>query len=255
MGLIIGDSAYALSEYPTEWNGLPIVGWGFYIGGNTPHVWTAAEVALLKAAPHIRYLIPIFTRSVPGDAAQGQSDAAWALEAMQQLGQPKGTIVQLDYESAVDAAYEVAFDATVRADGYLMELYGSASTVVKNPEPSGGYDEAAWTGRDYAPTSTGDQFTDTGPFDLNDFRTDAPLWDLHPAPIAQEETVKLYAAPRSNAPGAVKDVFVFGNGQYTHVSDPTIYKDLVGLGWEPQEINYPTHAWLLATWGGTPVTA
>jgi hypothetical protein len=264
VGLIIGDSAYPLSSYPVSWNGLPVVGWGFYIGGNTPHVWASAEVAALKLAPNIRYLVPIFTRSNPGDAAEARVDAAAALARMQVLGQPKGTVMQLDYETAVDASYAEAFDAAVQAGGYLMELYGSAATVVKNPRPSGGYDEAGWTGRDYAPTDTADQFVDVGPYDLNDFRSTAPLWDVRPAaapaPTLQETDmpylISVSPDPTGTPGNTGSGLFTVDGGTVTHIPDLTpTGKGLVARFGEPVAVSPAYYQNLIASSSPVAVSA
>lgn len=181
--MIIGDSAWPPATYPTEFNGLPVIGWCVYIGGNTPHVWTDAEIQNLKAQPHIRYLLPIFTRSHP-QGADAVADATVAVAWAEAHGQPAGTLIMWDYETAVDSAYERDVDGYLRSYSFHEVLYGSKSTVTQNARPSGGYDEAAWTGADYAPGDTGDQFVDVGAYDLNEFRSTAPLWDLHPAPVA-----------------------------------------------------------------------
>jgi hypothetical protein len=73
-------------------------------------------------------------------------------------------------------------------------------------------------------------------------------------PTDDEETLKLYIAPRSGANGAPEDVFAFGNGEYVWVQDPGIYSDLQPLWGPAQAINYPTHAFLLATYHGTPAS-
>lgn len=201
--MLIADSAYPPKTYPPSWNGQPIVGWGFYIGGNTPHVWTAAEVAELKS--RYRYLLPIYTCSNPANR-DAVVDAHAAVTALQSFGL-RGCLVQLDYETAVDSAYESEFGAVLAAAGYVLELYGSATSVAKNLRPDGGYDEASWTGRDTPPTDTADQFVDVGAYDLNDFRPSAPLWDTTaptpaaPAAAIEEETDMQQIDPTTVHPG------------------------------------------------------
>lgn len=173
--MLIADSAYPLTTYPPTWNGVPIEGWGFYLGGNTPHVWTSQEVAAL--ALRYRYLLPIYTCSNPA-GRDPAADARQFVDELRALGVPRGVLVQLDYETAIDSAYEIEFAAALRAAGYVVELYGSASTVAQNLRPDGGYDAAAWTGRDTPPADTAEQFVDVGAYDLNDFRPTAPLWDV-----------------------------------------------------------------------------
>lgn len=183
MGYIIGDSAYPPTSYPTVFQGQPIVGWCVYIGGNTPHPWTAAEIARLKAQPWCRYIVPIFTRSNPQNASAAQ-DVAIAVWWAKTYGQPSGTLTMWDAETAVAPAYYSSVDKLLRlGDGDLEILYGSKATVTQNPRPSGGYDEASWTGQDYAPADTADQFGSWDAYDLNDFKSTAPLWDLRSVPV------------------------------------------------------------------------
>ncbi len=111
--------------------------------------------------------------------ADAATVAAWA----RAQGQPRATLTMLDFETAVDSAYELAFDQSLRgADGDLEVLYGSKSTVTRNTAPSGGYDEADWTGSvPGAPASTATQFYSGTAYDLSDFRDTAQLWDIRPA--------------------------------------------------------------------------
>jgi hypothetical protein len=194
--MLIGDSAYPLTAYPAQWGAQPVVGWAVYIpGGDAYHGWSQAEVEALKAMPWCRYLLPIFVRSNPQGAAQAQADAAVVVAWCHAQGQPARSAVELDFESEVDAAYAAAFNAALLAAGFAEVLYGTGSTVVRNPAPSAGYNEAAWTGVDSPPVSTAQQFLSTAAYDLNDFRPDAPLWDLRPPaapppdPAPQEDDV------------------------------------------------------------------
>lgn len=123
------DAAYPPSNAPRD---QVVLG---YLGGDTPHVWTPAE---WKAQP-ARFRIGIWTRSNPIGAAQGTSEGKAALAAWRTLGAPGGTLIVLDYETAQNAAYLQAFDAQVVAGGCKVAVYGSTSTVYKNPKPSGGY--------------------------------------------------------------------------------------------------------------------
>ena len=178
---LIGDSAYPPATYPTSFGGVPIVGWCVYIGGDAVHVWTDAEIAALKAEPWCKYIVPIFVRSDPSSAVSPQADASTAVAWGKANGQPSGTATMWDYETAVDSAYETAVDTYLQAQaGYHEILYGSKDTVVQNTRPSGGYDEAAWTGSAYTPTDEADQFASFATYDLGEFDTSI-LWDLQPA--------------------------------------------------------------------------
>lgn len=185
--MLIGDSAFPPATYPTEFNGVPIEGWCPYIpGGDAYHGWTPQELARLMAQPHIRYLVPVFVRSNPQGAAQAAADVATVVAWAKANGQPRGTLTMMDYETAVDAPYELTFDTDLRnEDGDLEILYGSKGTVINNPAPSGGYDEAQWTGQiPNSLASMAEQFYSGPDYDLNKFRTGAPVWDLRPAPAA-----------------------------------------------------------------------
>ncbi len=176
---VIGDSAWPPASYPTSVDGKPVVGWCVYIGGNTPHVWTDQEIQHLKAQPWCRYIVPIFTRSNP-QGANAAADADAAISWARAHGQPGGTKTMWDGETAVDSAYYTAVDQRLQSQAGLHEiLYGSKSSVTQNARPSGGYDEASWTGAPYAPTDEADQFGSWSAYDLGEFKTDE-LWDQHP---------------------------------------------------------------------------
>lgn len=182
--MLIGDSAFPPQTYPTTYGGKPVVGWCVYIpGGDAYHGWSQAEIDHLKAQAWCRYLLPVFVRSHPQGTAQAAADAAAVAAWIHAQGQPSGTLVMMDYETAIDSVYETTFDRALReATGDLEVLYGSRSTVIRNTAPSGGYDEADWTGQ--APgslASAGQQFYSCDTYDLNEFRDTAPLWDIRPA--------------------------------------------------------------------------
>jgi hypothetical protein len=104
-----------------------------YIGGDTPHVWTAAEWARFPKL----HKLPIFTRSDPGKA-NAANDAFTALRQLYNIGAPRGIAVALDLEEAVDAGYVDAFQRAMNWAYYFVWCYGSASTVFRNP-PANGY--------------------------------------------------------------------------------------------------------------------
>src|ERR1700677_2653352 len=178
--MLIGDSAFPPATYPTQFQGEPVVGWVVYIpGGDAYHGWSQAEIEELKAQPWCQFVLPCFVRSNPQGAPQAAQDAAAVAAWSRAQGQPAGTLVMTDYETAVDSPYEVTFDQDLHADDGDEEiLYGSKATVVQNTAPSGGYDEADWTGVDSAPGSMATQFYSGADYDLNDFRADAPLWRI-----------------------------------------------------------------------------
>lgn len=155
-------------------------GFGFYIGGNTPHVWTATEIATLKK--NFRYLVPIFTRSDPNTTFM-HVDAGNIIHACDQIGLPLGDKVVVDMEDAVDTLYVQFVDSQIVEAGFKMVIYGQHSTILRNPKPSGGYWVADWDGvANDDPSWAGKQYTDTGPWDLSEMDP-TDVWDLQsPAP-------------------------------------------------------------------------
>jgi hypothetical protein len=185
--MLIGDSAFPPATYPTEFQGEPVVGWCVYIpGGDAYHGWSQAEIDHLKSLPWCRYILPVFVRSNPQGARQATTDAATVVAWAHAQGQPRGTLTMWDAETAVDAPYELTFDTDLRnEDGDLEIAYGSKSTVLQMPTPSGGDDVADWTGNiPSSLASMAEQFYSGPDYDLNKFRTGAPLWDLRPVPTA-----------------------------------------------------------------------
>ena len=111
-----------------------------YIGGDTPHVWSLADIASQKA----RYRLPIFVRSnPPGPGAA--ADAASAVAALHSIGAPRGTLGRLGHGDCSDAAYIRAVYGDLNAAGYKLIVYGTQSTVMGNDNPDGLYWGADWT--------------------------------------------------------------------------------------------------------------
>lgn len=173
--MLIIDCAYPLADYPKSYQNTPIVGGSFYCGGNTPHIWTATEVAVLRST--YQFLLPIYVCSDPA-SRNATNDANDLLGDLKAFGVPKGCLVMLDYETAEDDSYETVFASVLAKAGYTEILYGSGSTVTKNTRPSGGYDEAIWIGKiPVTLPSTAQQIEDVGSYDVNDFGATAPLWN------------------------------------------------------------------------------
>lgn len=162
----------------------------FYIGGDTPYVWSDAEIAAQAA----RWRLPIFTRSNPIDAAQAASDAGKAVAWLRARAVPLGSAVALDYETAINAAYVAEFDHVLVGAGYATLLYGSKSTVTQNPRPSAGYWTASWNG--IAHLDTGAAATQWAsdtmlgkPYDLSEVADSLVLWDTQGAQMEQTDKV------------------------------------------------------------------
>jgi len=147
-----------------------------YIGGNTPHIWSVPEWDTSLKLSGARYRLPIFTRSHDGDP---RADAAFCADWAARAGQPKGTLLALDYETRVDATYLRTFDADLGAAGWRTIVYGSLSYVLKNPRPSGGYWTAEWTNvRHLNAGATITQYGGLATYDLNVADPAAAFWDI-----------------------------------------------------------------------------
>jgi hypothetical protein len=109
-----------------------------YIGGATPHVWTAQEWDRFSCRK-----LPVFVCTGEGG---GSSDGWDALRRLYQLDVPKGSPVAYDVETSVFPAAVTTFNAIMRWAGYFTYVYGSISTVFALPSCSG-YWVADWTGR------------------------------------------------------------------------------------------------------------
>lgn len=145
----------------------------------------------------------------------------------------------------------------VRAYGDLAVIEGAYAVGF-----TGGWQTVAWSGSiwsAYALIRQTGQTTISGGVQVDIDDDLGPLFPAPPAPPVhqlEEDDMKLYTAPLSGEPNAEKAIFAFGNGKYEHVADPNIYKDLLGLDWvNAGEINFPTHEFLLATYGSVAATA
>ncbi len=152
-----------------------------YIGGGTPHIWSDAEWAASMQKSGARYKLPIFVR-VPPTPRDPRAEARFCLDWAARHQQPKGTLIALDYETAVDATYLGAFDDVIVAGGYKCIVYGTRRTVLQNPRPSGGYWTATWNNIPHLDagasiTQYGGDTTLGQPWDINAVADSAPLWD------------------------------------------------------------------------------
>lgn len=172
------DSAYPMHPEPDRQITL------VYIGGDTPHPWTAAEI---RAMPS-QWIWPCWVRSDPQQVDAG-ADAAACLARLAELGVPSGTCVILDLETAIDAAYVHQFNVLLRAAGYKTTKYGSKDFIWQNPQTDGGTFVADPTGSPHM-DGTGDTVATQylfGTYDLSLVKDQAivPLWDISgttPAP-------------------------------------------------------------------------
>jgi hypothetical protein len=151
----------------------------FYGGGDTPHVWTLAQIAAQKA----RYRLPIWVRSDP-QQANAMADAGAFIAYLRSVGCPTGVCTVLDLEEAIDAAYVNAFGFFMRSAGYRVLPYGSSGFLFSDPVVDGYW--VAKPGATSIPANcVGVQYLEDaggGAYDLSWFLDTIPLWDTQPAP-------------------------------------------------------------------------
>ena len=173
---VLFDAAFAGPDEPR------VNGCIFYGGGDTPHVWTMAEIL---AAPG-QFRLFCWVRSNPAQV-NAAADTGACLNALSSIGYPKGKAVLLDLETAVDQAYVDTFGQALHGGGYLVWDYGSTSTLFRNPALDG-YFPSDPTGVDHIqPGWVGCQFSFNGSYDLDDIAEPGLLWDLGALPQTAKE--------------------------------------------------------------------
>lgn len=186
----------------------------FYIGGDTPHVWTPTEIAKQTA----RYRLPIWVRSDPSGAIAPATDAAACTAALKALGAPRLTLVALDLETAIDPTWVAAFGVEIGAD-YGVLVYGSADNLFKNPRLAGYWLDLPGA-KGIPANCVGVQYGQggKGAWDWDLFDASLSLWDTQPGHVPAGGTMELIApTPSGNgywlvsASGAV---ITRGDAQY-----------------------------------------
>lgn len=185
-------------------------GIAFYIGGDTPHVWTKEEI---DATPY-RYRLPIFVRSDP-QKANADTDVQAALATLGAIGAPKETLVALDFETAVDDQYVAEF--CLGLIDYDVILYGSENFVHKNNLPDRLYWGADWTAVNHIhPGDAMTQWLSMKTYDESTAEASLPFWDTSkttppkpvptPAPTVSPITVSLTELAKGATGQAVRDL-------------------------------------------------
>lgn len=166
--LLFYDAAFPPQPPPTGFDGV-----AFYVGGDTPHVWSVAEI---QAQP-VRFRLPIFTRSNPPGPGVA-SDVAAAVTRLREIGAPKGCLVAWDSETSVDPAYIKAVYFALKAEGYTLIDYGSMPGVFGNDNPDGYYWGAQWTNVPHiAPGDVMTQWRSLSSYDESSSQPVLPFWD------------------------------------------------------------------------------
>lgn len=161
---------------------------GGYIGGATPHVWTPEEWQTKALSKKLPIYVPNYFNT--GVLTPG-TDSMECVRALKAANVPQGVLIGLDFETLVAPDYTVPFDTVLFESGYRVLLYGSSSTVFKNPRTSGGYWVATRPGNpdfpgfgNLYPGSVATQ-TDGGlAYDSDVFDADLIFWgDSIPTPV------------------------------------------------------------------------
>lgn len=169
------DAAFPPVSEPPGMDGV-----AFYIGGDTPHMWSREQVD----ATSERFRLPIFVRSNP-QSANALQDAKSARAQLAVLGAPHGILVALDSETSVDPNYVANFYYDMRSAGFPVIDYGSVSSVFGNNIPDGYYWGAHWTNRPHLDPGTDmTQWEALGAYDESLAVSTLPFWDTHATPLS-----------------------------------------------------------------------
>lgn len=116
------DAAFPANLH--DWHGAV---WGYYGGPLAFNVWGRSDWAAFGG-----YKVPIW---VGGYA--GTPEGEQAVSALRSLGVPQGCETILDMETRVDRTYVTKFGAVLNGAGYRVLVYGSTSTLFRNPQLNG----------------------------------------------------------------------------------------------------------------------
>ena len=156
--------------------------YAFYLGGQTPHVWSAVEVEGLTA----RWGLPIWVNTNPyGDAV---TDADVFTEVLTHHGIAPGVSVALDTEDQVQDTYIKRFDNTMTGHGYDLIHYESRGVDGQNPPTSGGKWIAQWPGNEDLPDgAVANQYMNAAeagqPWDCSVISSEVKLHEIHPVTV------------------------------------------------------------------------
>jgi hypothetical protein len=173
-----------------------------YVGGDTPHPWTDADMHSQSA----RYRLPCWVRSNP-QSADATSDANQMIAWLKAHNVPVNTCIVLDLETAVDAVYVKTFNTILSGAGYRTIKYGSKNFIFKNPQTSGGTWVPDLTDVPHMYTvgdTVATQYIFASGYDLSEVldNNQVPLWDTNsiagepgfPTPIPGKSVISVTAS-------------------------------------------------------------
>lgn len=153
----------------------------FYIGGDTPHPWTDAEIARIKS----EFGLPIWVNTFPDadPVIAGQAIVSWLLDH----GWRKRTAVAVDTEDVLMNPFLTGLNNWLEAAGWLLLHYQSKGEVADSTPTTGGRWVADWTGQPHRrPGDTATQYlpASMSGLDYDQSLIDAtlPLHQLHRPP-------------------------------------------------------------------------
>lgn len=147
-----------------------------YAGGDTPN--PIADPRTVSVYGQVRYWLPLWVRSDPTPTL-GATDAAGMVAWLRRNGAPAGTATALDIETAVTPAYVNAYGGFMHAAGYKVLVYGSRSTLFRNPALDG-YFSAHPGATSLDPACVATQYLYAASYDLSWITDAVVLWDRHP---------------------------------------------------------------------------
>lgn len=121
-----------LTEVPSGYDGI-----GGYIGGDKAvNIWPNAawHIGAFDGKPKMPYYVP---DEAVGISSNPTKDAFDLIQRAYRLGIPKGKVLILDMETFAYPKYVTNFWNVVRWAGYRLWVYGSRSTVFRNPACDG----------------------------------------------------------------------------------------------------------------------
>lgn len=156
---------------------------GFYIAGETPHVWSDGEI---KDDP-ARFGLPIGVHIGQDSALDGGTLAADMITWLEARRIPRGSHAVIDTEDIVYTPFLAAADAKFIQAGYKLINYGSLNAIVHNYLPHGGRWGAAWDGiqrLDNIPGEVADQFANAAmlrtDYNASVIEDAVTLWEKRP---------------------------------------------------------------------------
>lgn len=194
----------------------------FYLGGDTPHVWSISEIA----ATTTRYRLPIWTRSNP-QPSLALPDSQAMLSQLYSIGAPP-CLTALDLEGAVTDTYVTAYYGYLHGPGYSVSPYVERVNWPSTPKCDGIW--LAYPGATQRPASVlACQFAAdvaTGQYDLSWWAPSATtlLWDTEKSNLVRKGTTDDMMYLLSATDGAV---FLLYAGRAVGLTDSVEVQDFV----------------------------